>query len=240
MQRIVHNLFTVRSVATLAIVAWLCASGVQAQEPHSHEGEAGHAHAADGHTHEGDAGHGAEAAHGAAAAHGEAHGYSGLASDLPFWGIIAFVGFIFAIKKLGWGSFTSGLADREAEELRLISEAEALRRQAAEQLTTHRGKMEALDEEMRGVLDEAERDAAHTRRDIRAVADREAANARARADLEVSRVKDQTLSELFEGFSQRVIDATQQKLRGGLNPAQQDKLIDEALAEFATGQNQRA
>jgi F0F1-type ATP synthase membrane subunit b/b' len=238
MHRIVHNSFFLRSIAGLAIVAWLFASSAIAQqEPHSHDGEAAHSHAEGDHA-LGEAAHGAETGH-AEAGHGDDHAYPGWKSDLPFWGIIAFIGFIFAIKKMGWGSFTSGLAGREAEELRLINEAEGLQRQAAEQLKAHRGQMEALDEEVRGVLAEGQRDADHTRRDIRAVADREAANARARADLEISRVKDQTLSELFENFSQRVIDATQQKLHGNLNPAQQDKLIDEALSEFAVGQKQR-
>lgn len=226
MQRIVHNSFALRSIAGLAIVAWLFASSAVAQDTHSHEGEADHAHAAQDHA------HGAEAAHDSAGGHGEEHEYTGISSDLPFWGIIAFIGFVLAIKKLGWGSFTSGLAGREAEEQRLIDDAEGLQRQAAEQLQTHRGMMEAVDEQIREVLAEAERDAEHTRSDIRAVANREAANARARADLEVSRVKDQTLNDLFETFSQQVISATQQKLHGGLNQAAQDQLIDEALAEF--------
>lgn len=230
MHRIVHNSFIVRAAAAVAIVAWLFASPAAAQETHAHDGEAAHTHSA------GDPAHGTQAAHGAEAGHGEGHAYSGLASDLPFWGIIAFIGFVFALKKLGWGSFTSGLAGREAEEQRLIDDAEGLRRQAAEQLMFHRGTMEALDEQVREVFAEAERDAEHTRQDIRSVADREAANARARADLEISRAKDQTLNDLFENFSQQVISATQQKLDGGLNPAAQDKLIDEALAEFSAGQ----
>jgi F-type H+-transporting ATPase subunit b len=227
MQRIVHNLFALRSIAGLAVVAWLLASSAIAQDTHSHEGDAAHAHSAEEH------GHGAEAAHDSAGGHGGEHAYSGLASDLPFWGIVAFIGFVFALKKLGWGSFTSGLAGREAEEQRLIDEAEGLQRQAAEQLQTHRGMMEAIDGQIREVLAEAERDAEHTRSDIRAVANREAANARARADLEISRVKDQTLNDLFETFSQQVVSATQQKLQGGLNEAAQNQLIDEALAEFA-------
>jgi F-type H+-transporting ATPase subunit b len=235
MHRIVDNSIGRKAAAAVVIVAWLFASSTNAQETHSHDGEAAHSHATDEHAQGAEAAHGTEAEHGAEGG----HAYSGLASDLPFWGIIAFIGFILALKKLGWGSFTSGLAGREAEEQRLIDEAEGLRRQAAEQLTVHRGKMEALDEQVREVFAEAERDAEYTRRDIRSVADREAASARARADLEISRVKDQTLNELFESFSQRVIDATQQKLRGSLKPTEQDKLIDEALAEFAHSQSGR-
>jgi len=227
MHRSVDNSIGLKAASAVLMTAWLFVASTTAQEPHSHDGEAAQAHTVDEHAR----------GTGAAAGHGDEHAYTGLASDLPFWGIIAFIGFILAIKKLGWGSFTSGLAKREAEELRLISEAEALRRRAAEQMTTHLGKMEALDEEVRGVLAEAQRDAEYTRRDIRAVADREAASARARADLEIGRVQDQTLSELFDGFAQRVIDATQQRMSGNLQPAQQDKLIDEALAEFSAGQS---
>lgn len=224
-----RNMNSVRTAAMLAVgaAAWLFVASAPAQESHSPHTSAVQTHGA------GEADHGPDVAD--AASHGEGHAYSGLTSDLPFWGVIAFVGFIFAIRKLGWGAFTSGLQGREAEELRLIAEAEDLRRQAAEQLHVQRGQMEALDEEIRAVLAEADRDADHTRRDIRAAADREAATARARVELEISRVKDQTLSELFENFTQRVIDATQDRLRGRLDAAAQDTLIDAALAEFAAG-----
>ncbi|MBL8850475.1 MAG: ATP synthase F0 subunit B [Planctomycetaceae bacterium] len=226
------------AMLVIAVASWLFVAAASAQEPHAHDEAGAHTHAAGDAA---DAGHdpAAEAAHDPAAEHGGEHGPAGLADDLPLWGIVAFIGFLFAVKKLGWGSFTSGMAGREAEEQRLIDEAEELRRQAADRLRTHRGQMEALDEHVRAVIAEANRDADHTRSEIRAVADREASNARARVDLEISRVKDQTLSELFEHFTQRVIDATPQKLSGGMGPAEQDKLIDDALAGFAAGQQQR-
>ena len=104
-----------------------------------------------------------------------------LREDLPLWGIVAFIGFLFAVKKLGWDALTSGMRDREASENRLIGEAETLRQQAAAQLTREKGNMEALDEHVREVLAEADRDAAHTRSDIRSVGEREAAAIRARS-----------------------------------------------------------
>jgi F-type H+-transporting ATPase subunit b len=159
------------------------------------------------------------------------HGYSFFA-DLPFWGIVAFLVFLFAIKKLGWGSLTSSMKSREEKELSFIAEAEELRREAVEKLTEHRGIMEALDEEVRGVFEEAERDADHTRRDIRVVAEREAEMARERARVEIRRVKDQSLNEVFESVASRVIQLTEEKLRGRLTPDDQDQLIDAALNEF--------
>ena len=230
-----HRLLGLHLTAMLAIAVTAClfVASAPAQEPQSHDGEAAHTHAEGDESHHADTGHDAAADH--EAGDGGEHGYSGLASDLPFWGIVAFIGFIFAIKKLGWGSFTAGMASREEEEQRLISEAEELRRQASEQLTTQRGQMEAVDEHVRSALAEADRDAEHTRQDIRAATDREVDNVRARVDLEINRVKDQTLNDVFENFTQRVIDATQDRLQGQLDSAGQDRLINAALDEFPAG-----
>lgn len=164
----------------------------------------------------------------------EAHDYS-LSSDLPFWAIVAFIGFVIAIKFLGWDALTSGMKSREQKELALIAEAEGLRKQAAEQLVHHRGVMEALDEEVGEVLAEAQRDAEHTRGDIRSVAEAEAETARERARVEIRRVKDQSLNEVFEQVATRVVELTEAKLRGRLTPSDQDQLIDAALNEFSNG-----
>jgi F0F1-type ATP synthase membrane subunit b/b' len=171
---------------------------------------------------------------GVLAADAAEHGYSPK-TDLALWGIVAFAVFLFAIKKLGWDSLTGGMKAREEKELAFIAEAEGLRREAREKLTEHRGIMEALDEEVRGVYEEAERDADYTRRDIRALAEREAETARERARVEIRRVKDQSLNEVFESVASRVIQLTEEKLRGSLTPNDQDQLIDAALNEFARG-----
>jgi F0F1-type ATP synthase membrane subunit b/b' len=234
MHRIVNISIGFKSAAAVLIAASLLAGSVlAAEEAHSHPAEAPHSDAAGGAGQHADAEHGKPGTHDAADAHGGEHGKPPLSEDLPFWGIVAFIGFIFAVKKLGWASLTSNMASREAEERKLISDAEEVRRQAAELLTSHRGQMEAIDEHVNAALDEADRDADHTRSDIRGTAEREAANARARVDLEISRVKDQTLNDLFENFTQRVIESTQDQLRGRLDPAAQDKLINAALEEFA-------
>lgn len=227
-----NNLFGLSIAATLAVAAavWLCASAASAQGTPGHEAEAAHSHAA------GEPEHNSEEVSGVAAAHGP----PGFQDDLPLWGIVAFVGFILAIRKLGWGSFTSGLAGREAEERQLISEAEELHRTAAEHLRVQRGQMEALDETVRAALTAGGQNAEQTRREIRAAADRDAASAKTRAEQEIGRVKDQTLGELFENFTQRIVDATQERLKGRLDSAAQDKLIDAALTDFAAGQQKSA
>ncbi|MFV0443577.1 MAG: hypothetical protein ACK5Q5_08400 [Planctomycetaceae bacterium] len=162
----------------------------------------------------------------------EEHG-SGFKTDLPFWGIVAFVGFLIALKKLGWNSLTSGMQQREATEKQLIADAESLRTATAEQLRQNRGKMEALDELVRQTLAEAQRDADHTRSDMQRVADQERNVIRQRAESEIDRVKNQSLSEVFAAAADRIATEAEARIRGSLTPDAQQKLIDAAVGEFA-------
>lgn len=171
----------------------------------------------------------------AAAGHGaaeEEHAVGGIWDNLPVWGLIAFLGFLYAIRKLGWDSFLTGMREREENELRLIGEAEQLRQQALERLRHYQGQMEALDEHVREALAEAQRDADHTRRDIRTVAQREAELVRQRAEVEIERVRNQSLSEIFEATVDRITREAEARIRARLSPTVQQKLIDAAVAEF--------
>lgn len=168
-----------------------------------------------------------------AQAAGDAAGHGGgIKEDLPFWGIVAFIGFLIAIKKLGWDSLTSGMQDREANENRLIAEAEQLRASTAEQLRLNKGQMESLDELVRQTLAEAQRDADHTRKDIRAAAEQEALLSRQRAEQEISRVRNQSLSDLFEATASRIAAEAEARIRKTLTPGAQQRLIDAAVGEF--------
>ena len=165
--------------------------------------------------------------------HGAEHG-TDIKTNLPLWGLVAFVGFLIALKKLGWDSLTSGMREREAKENQLIAAAEQLREQTAQQLRFNKGKMESLDELVRETLAEAERDADHTRRDMRAAAEKEGQLARQRAELEIDRVRNQSLHDLFAGAADRIADHAEQRLREKFSAGEQQKLIDAAITEFAT------
>jgi F0F1-type ATP synthase membrane subunit b/b' len=168
----------------------------------------------------------------AACAAEAAHGAGGIREDLPFWGLVAFVGFLIALKFLGWDALTSGMRDREANENRLIADAERLRDETSALLRRNRGMMEAIDEEVRSALAEAERDVDHTRRDIRAIADRESQLSRQRAELEIGRARDQSLHEVFSSTAARIASEAERRIRAQLTPDQQQRLVDSAVSEF--------
>jgi len=160
------------------------------------------------------------------------HGYEGISADLAFWGIIAFIGFLVALKFLGWDSLTSGMKAREHNERQMITDAEQLRAEAASQLLHQKGQLESFDEQVREILAEAERDTVSTREGIVAVAQSEANTLQKRAEVEIGRTRDQSLNELFDTMATRVADQTEQRIREKLNDDAQQKLIDEAVADF--------
>ncbi|MEZ6065227.1 MAG: ATP synthase F0 subunit B [Planctomycetaceae bacterium] len=157
-----------------------------------------------------------------------------MAEDLPFWGIVAFVGFLIALKLLGWKPFVAGMRDREETTRALLADADRVHREAQAKLREQKGQMEAIDEQIREVLAEAERDAAHTRSEIRIAADREAAIAQERAELEISRTRDQSLHSIFETLAGELANRTEQRLRDSMSGDRQDRLVSAALAEFAS------
>lgn len=214
--------------SSLLIVLCACLSacalnGIVLAAPHASESQT--------HDHQADADH-----HNAA--HGDAHDgfhqpYS-LRSDLPFWSAIAFLGFVLAIKGLGlWDLLLTNMSTREKAEAEAISTAESDLLGARTVLRTSRGRLEALDEQIRETMAEADRDARSTRNDIIAIAEREAQASVDRARLEIDRVRDQTLNEIFETVADRVADKTEQRLRSGLKNEDHDRLIGSMLNDLA-------
>lgn len=169
--------------------------------------------------------------HGAADADREAYS---IKSDLPFWSAIAFIGFVLAVKGLGlWDLLISSMADREKAESEAISTAESDLKEAHAALRKSKGRLEALDEQIRETMAEAHRDAQSTRDEIFRAANKDAKSAVDRATYEINRVRDQSLNDIFETLATRVADATEGRLRNGLHAEDHERLIDSVLGDLA-------
>lgn len=169
-------------------------------------------------------------------AHADSHGHGEYTiwGDLPFWSLIAFIGFIAAVKGLGlWDLLLNNMAEREKAEGAAIASAESLLDQARSELRSAKGRIESLDETIRETFAEAQRDAEVTQAQIHAVAQREAQAAVDRATLEIDRVRDQSLDEIFESLSSKVADVTESKLRSELQSDDHDRLISTMLEELS-------
>lgn len=172
----------------------------------------------------------------AADAHGhDAHHASySFWSDLPFWSFIAFIGFVFAIKKLGlWDLLIRSMAEREKAESEAINIAENDLSDAQKTLRDAKGRIEALDGNIRELFEEAKRDVNSTKNDILAIAQKESNATLQRAQAEIERVRDQALNDIFASLADKVAAQTEQKLRTGLSAQDHSRLVDDALAQFA-------
>lgn len=159
------------------------------------------------------------------------HGYS-LFSDLSFWSLVTFVGFVLVIKKMGWQGFVDGMNERERKENEAIALAEDKNQKAQQELIERKGQLEAIDETTREFIEEARRDAIRTRTDIVASATSEAETLKRRSLREIERTRDQSLKELFDTMALRVVERTEQRLRETLSAEDQERLMDESLNEF--------
>jgi F-type H+-transporting ATPase subunit b len=153
--------------------------------------------------------------------------------DLALWSLVTFVCFILVLRKFAWSPIISGLDKREGKIRQDIADAESARVKAEQMLADHQQKLETVQDEVKEILAEARRDAEQARQNIAETAKAEADATKQRAIVDIERARDQALNELFDAMAGQVATATEYVLGHGLKPDDQDKLIQQALAQIA-------
>ena len=157
----------------------------------------------------------------------------GWKQDLALFSLIVFLVFLLVLKKFAWGPLIAGLDQREAGIRAHFEGAEEARRKAEELLAEHDARLEGVQDEVREIIAEARRDAEHTRSEIVAAAQHEAEATRDRAVAEIERARDQALKDLFDQVAHQVATATEHVLERSLQESDQQRLIEEALAQVS-------
>jgi F-type H+-transporting ATPase subunit b len=155
--------------------------------------------------------------------------------DLAMWSGITFVIFIILLGRFAWKPLIAGLDKREARIRDDISAAEAARVNAEQMLAQHAQTLAKVQDDVRAILAEGRRDAEHAKQEIISVAQKEAEAAKQRALHEIGRARDAALKDLFDVMASEVAHATEHVLGRSLSGADQDRLIEEALAQFPRG-----
>ena len=178
-----------------------------------------------------------------AADHGGGHAHIGakdvsedpseFKTDLAIYTLLVFLILAAGLKKFAWGPVTEGLEKREGTIRDNLAAAEAARIKAEKMLADHAAKLEKVQDEVREILAEAKRDAEHTKNEIISAAQSESEATRQRGIHDIERARDQALDELFGQVGQVVYQATEQVLGRSVTSADNDRLIQEALAGFA-------
>lgn len=154
-------------------------------------------------------------------------------TDLALWSAVTFVVFLVVLRAAAWKPLTGGLAARERRIRNDLDEAATARREAEKLLAEHSAQISKTKDEIAELLAEARRDSDALKQDILSSAQKDAEATRLRALEEINRARDAAVKDLFDRTSRAVIDATQQILGRVLNESDQDRLVEEALSQFA-------
>ncbi len=155
-------------------------------------------------------------------------------SDLAIFTLIVFGLLFLGLMYFAWGPIVSAIDERETSVRNDIAAAEDGRLKAEKMLAEHAAKLDAVQDEVKEIIAEARRDADQTKQEIVAAAQSEAIATKDRAVSEIERARDQALEAVFDKMSETVALATEHVVGHGLQVEDQNRLIDEALAQFAS------
>ncbi|MCA9095442.1 MAG: F0F1 ATP synthase subunit B [Planctomycetaceae bacterium] len=177
-------------------------------------------------------GHG-EAAHGEEGHGGGAQGPMEWSNDLALWTLITFIVFLIVLKAVAWKPLMSALESRETGIMNNVQGANKARVEAEKALADYQSKLQKAEDEVRQLLADARKAAENARAEMLAATQKEVAAVKDRALAEIDQVRVQALEELFGHMATTVTKATEQVIRRSLTPADQDRLVSEAVAQFA-------
>jgi len=181
----------------------------------------------------------AGAGHGNAGSHSAHLGTSGVStdpsefkSDLAIFTFVVFLLLLAILWKFAWGPISVGLEKREHGIAEHIAAAQRSHEEAKRLLAEYERKLASAQDDVRAILDEARRDAAHTQQEILAQARADAVAEMDRAKHEVETARDQALKQLVETGANLAVELAGRILRAELTPAKHAQLINEAVANF--------
>jgi len=156
--------------------------------------------------------------------------------DLAIWTFVVFAVLFILLSIFAWPQIAAALDERERKIAENIAAAEAQLADAKRVLAEHDAKLAAAAGEVRALLEEARRDADHTKTSIIAEARKAAEGERERAILEIDRAKDGALHDLAVHAANTAIDLAKVVTARELSADRNDELIRDAMAKLPARQ----
>jgi F-type H+-transporting ATPase subunit b len=153
--------------------------------------------------------------------------------DLAIWTAVVFLLLLFVLGKFAWPQITTALEERERKIKDNIAAAEALQNEAKRLLAEHEAKLAAAAGEVRALLEEARRDADHTKKSIEADGQKAAKGELDRALREIQRARDAAVQDLAVTSANMAIDLAQKVIREQLTPEKNNQIVRDALAKLS-------
>jgi F-type H+-transporting ATPase subunit b len=153
-------------------------------------------------------------------------------SDLALWTAVVFVVLLAVLWKFAWKPIAEGLDKREKQIADQIAEAERQNRDARQLLDEYQQRLAASQGEVRGILDQARREAEQTGREMLEKARNEGRAEHARALQQIEAATAGALQELAQRSATLAVELAGKIVGSQLTAERHAELIQEAVAEF--------
>ena len=152
--------------------------------------------------------------------------------DLAICTVLVFLILLAVLWKFAWGPIMAGLEKREHKIADDIAEAKRQREEADALVGKYEARLAAAGDEVRAILDEARRNAEGLKAAILAEAKQGAEAERMRSLHEIELATDGALRSLAERSAELAVDLAGKIVRHSLTPADQSRLVSEAVERF--------
>ncbi|MCC7085832.1 MAG: F0F1 ATP synthase subunit B [Pirellulales bacterium] len=154
-------------------------------------------------------------------------------TDLAIFTFLVFLILFFVLKKFAWGPISQSLDQRERNIAENIAAAQRAQDEAKEMLGQYEKKLAGAADQVREMLDEARRDAEHTKQQIVAEAKAAARAEQDRAMRDIRTATDAAVKELSERSTDLAIELAGKVIATKLSPDERSRLVQESLTKFA-------
>jgi F-type H+-transporting ATPase subunit b len=156
----------------------------------------------------------------------------GIRGDLAIWTALVFLVTLTVLWKFAWSPILAGLKKREDSIAANIATAENAADEARRLTSEYEAKLAGAADEVRGIIDEARRDAEYTAQQIKEKAQRDAYEAGKRMLREVATAKDAALKEISDRGAELAVDLAGKIIRRELTATDHADLIQRAKTDF--------
>ena len=153
-------------------------------------------------------------------------------TDLALWSFAVFVLLMLLLTKFAWKPIMEGLEKREQGIADTIAATHRAHDDARQMLASYERRLAEASDEVRGLLEEARRDAEATKQAIVTEARKAADEEQARAKREIGLATDDALSKIAEQAGALAVDVAGKFLRQKLSAGDQQQLIRDSVASI--------
>lgn len=154
--------------------------------------------------------------------------------DLGIYTLVVFALLLLILGKFAWGPMMAGLDKREASLRKHHEDADAARVEANKALAEVQARLAKTNDEIRGMLDEARRDAQVVKDQLKAEAAADSQAERDRVRREIETARDQALQDIYQQSVMLAALVSTKAIKRELTPADHTRLLDEALDDLKT------